>query len=85
MTEKIVKKVRCGFCSGANCGLWLTIENGRAVSVDVDLNAGKDLAGRVFLSKLNIPMMSKMFGGAVGAAMTQVGSDEQQIIRALTT
>jgi uncharacterized protein (DUF302 family) len=42
-------------------------------------------AGRVFISKLNIPMMSKMFGGAVRAAMTQVGSDEEQIIRALTT
>jgi thiosulfate reductase / polysulfide reductase chain A len=37
MTEKVVKKVRCGFCSGAGCGLWLTIENGRAVGVDVDL------------------------------------------------
>ena len=42
-------------------------------------------AGRVFLSKLNIPMMSRMFGGAVGTAMAQVGSDEEQIIRALTT
>lgn len=42
-------------------------------------------AGQVFLSKLNIPMMSKMFGGPVGAAMTRVGSDEEQIIRSLTT
>jgi uncharacterized protein (DUF302 family) len=41
-------------------------------------------AGKVFLSKLNIPLMSKMFGGPVGAAMTKVGSDEQRIIRALT-
>jgi hypothetical protein len=29
--------------------------------------------------------MSRMFGGAVGTAMAQVGSDEEQIIRALTT
>jgi len=42
-------------------------------------------AGRVFLSKLNIPMMSKMLGGPVGAAMQTVGRDEEQIIRALTT
>ena len=41
-------------------------------------------AGKVFLSKLNIPMMSKLLGGPVGAAMARVGSDEQQIIRALT-
>lgn len=40
--------------------------------------------GRVFLSKLNIPMMAKMFSGPVGAAMTQVGRDEEQILRALT-
>ncbi|MCU0230121.1 MAG: DUF302 domain-containing protein [Acidobacteria bacterium] len=40
--------------------------------------------GRVFLSKLNIPMMAKLFTGPVGAAMTQVGRDEEQIIRALT-
>jgi len=30
-------------------------------------------------------MMAKMFGGPVGAAMKTVGSDEEQIIRALTT
>ncbi|MCU0223403.1 MAG: DUF302 domain-containing protein [Acidobacteria bacterium] len=41
-------------------------------------------AGRVFLSKLNIPMMARMFSGPVGDAMTQVGSDEERIIRALT-
>jgi uncharacterized protein (DUF302 family) len=42
-------------------------------------------AGQVFLSKMNIPMMSKMYGGPVGAAMTTVGRDEEQIIRALTS
>jgi thiosulfate reductase / polysulfide reductase chain A len=36
MSEKVVKKVRCGFCSGGSCALLLTIENGRAVGVDPD-------------------------------------------------
>lgn len=42
-------------------------------------------SGRVFLSKLNIPMMSRLFSGTVGESMGQVGRDEEQILRALTS
>ncbi len=42
-------------------------------------------SGRVFISKLNIPMMSRIFSGTVGEAMGQVGRDEEQILRALTS
>jgi uncharacterized protein (DUF302 family) len=35
-------------------------------------------AGQVFLSRLNLPLMSRMFRGEVGRAMAQVARDERE-------
>ncbi len=37
-------------------------------------------SGEVFLSRLNIPLMSRVFSGAVGRAMSQVARDEKAMV-----
>ena len=41
-------------------------------------------AGQVRISRLNIPLMSRMFGGLVGETMTQVGRDERSMVPRIT-
>lgn len=37
-------------------------------------------AGKVFLARLNLPLLSRMFGGVVGRTMAQVARDELSMV-----
>ncbi|MDQ7008043.1 MAG: DUF302 domain-containing protein [Acidobacteriota bacterium] len=43
----------------------------------------EDEAGRVYLARMNIPLLSRMFTGVVGSTMRRVAEDEERMLAAI--
>jgi uncharacterized protein (DUF302 family) len=89
-TEAFVTLERTGsinICNPKYASMILADDGDRGVTAFMPLGLGvyEDRKGQVFVSKLNIGLLGKMFGGTISKVMGSAGKDLSDIISSVTS
>jgi len=73
-------------CNPRSAGKILANDKDRGVTAFMPLALGvyEDKKGQVFISKLNIGLLGKMFGGTIATVMGKAGSDLNEVIKSVS-
>jgi len=89
-TEAFVTLERVGsvnICNPRYASKILADDKNRGVTAFMPLGLGvyEDRKGQVFVSKLNIELLGKMFGGTISEVMGTAGKDLNEVVNSVTS
>lgn len=89
-TEPFIHLERVGsvnICNPRYASKILADDKNRGVTAFMPLGLGvyEDKKGQVFVSKLNIVLLGKMFGGTIAKVMGTAGKDLSEVVNSVTT